>query len=134
MALDAHQIEPAQELIGIVQSGHPQRPQPRPVIQRPGFNLWAWPGDIAIAQQRHKVVSHRSDHCVLKIQHTRIIRVGHHQIARVIIAMHPDLRLLQRIGGQGGKGLVKGMLLRHAQFQRQQPTQKPVAEQVHLPM
>ena len=134
MPLRTHQIEPAQELPGIIQTTHAQRPQARPVRQRPGFDLGTRPGDIAIAQQRYQVIGYRAHYCILKIQHPGVIRRSDHQIARMIIAMHPDPGLLQGIIRQPGKRLIEHHLLIGIQRQAQQAPEEPLAKQLHFPV
>ena len=50
------------------------------VAKRPVFNARAWPGNVAITQQRHQVVGDRPDHGILKIEYSGVIPASQHEV------------------------------------------------------
>src|SRR5262245_54805012 len=98
MALHAHQVEPAQELALARTDLDACRPGRRTKLQGPCAHSLRWPRDIAVTQQRNEIVGDRSADGVLEIEDARVLAVSRavadHEIARVVVAMDEDTRLL----------------------------------------
>ena len=73
-------------------TGKPRRARALPVAHRPVDLPLLVPLDVGVAQQRHEVVGDRAVHRVLEIEDAGI-GLAHHQVARVVVAVHEDARL-----------------------------------------
>ncbi len=131
--LDAHQVEPAQELRIVGTGRYAGRLRRGAEFERPAHHVGRWPGDVAVAQQRHEVVGERPVHRVLEIEDAGIASAADHQVARMVVAMHEHLRL-RRVHWPPARRNAAGQHRRLArrQLERQVPAQQPVGEQAHL--
>jgi len=134
--LDTHQVEPALELAivpGDLQAGIQRRSL---IPFDPAFNLLARPIDIAVAQQRHQVVGNRAGNCILEIEDARVVprfvSRQYHQVARVVVAVYPDRRLLEGIGDQQLEYLLQFAPLFISQLETEMFLQQPVRKQHHF--
>ena len=75
MTLKAHEIEPANEL-GVRTEFEPGAFQPLVIPEQPADDPFARPCDVAILQQRDRVVGHGTAHGILKIENAGIRLVG----------------------------------------------------------
>ena len=77
--------------------------RPPPVArnsQRPADDALLRPVDVAVPEQRDEVVGDRAAHGVLEIEDAGIAPRADHEVARVVVAVHEHLRLLERIRDQ----------------------------------
>ena len=132
MALQAHQVEPAQEALLIHLPRQPRCLQASPVVQGPAAHPGRGPTHIAVAQQGHQVVGDRPRYRVLEIDDRQgAVRLGH-QVAAVEIPVHQHLRLLQGTGHQQRVQLVQQAALLFIRGVPQQGLCKPGGEAAQL--
>ena len=132
MALQAHQVEPAQEALFVHFSQQPRRLQASPVVQGPVAHPGRGPTHVAVAQQRHQVVADRPRYRVLEIDHRQGAIFLGHQVAAVEIPMHQHLRLLQGAGHQQRVHLAQQAALLFIRRVPQQGLGKPGGEAAQL--
>ncbi len=98
MPLQAHEVEPAQEAVGLDGPGQAAGLQPLSISQRPLLHLRRGPADITVPQQGHQVVADRAQHRVLEVDDAEAAVGLRHQVAAVKIPVHQHARLLQGTG------------------------------------
>ena len=130
--LHADEVEPAQELLVVPPGGEAGRERAAAVFERPAGHPLLRPGDVAVAQQRDEVVCERPVHRVLEIEDARVVARAHHEVARVVVAVHEHLRLLERVADQGFHGADQHARLVTVQFELEVPGEQPVGKQAHL--
>ena len=131
MALHADEIEVAQKQCSWG-SGAAACEELRAITAHPALHACARPADVAVLEQRHEVVADRAAQCVLKIDHARIALGEHHEIARMVVAMHEHLGLRERRGDQELEGLRKHLPLRILRVNTQVHAAEPFRHQRKL--
>ena len=134
MALHAHPFVVAEEFAEIGGDRQPRLACLLPVANQPVEGQVLVPLDIGILQQRDHVVADRAIHGILEIDDARIAgAVDPHQVARVIVAMHEDLRFRQIHGQDALEDDAQSLPFVIGENQLMVLRQKPLREQVKLP-
>ena len=111
----------------------PARAAGRGYAAHPADHARARPGDVAVLQQRHQVVADRAAQRVLEIDDAGIALGDHHEIARVIVAVHEHLRLRQRLARSGTRTPPRAARARAPTASSCRcRSQKPLGHQRHL--
>ncbi len=132
MPLHADEIEPAQEL-PLAAAARPAAFQELLAISaHPALDALPRPTDVAIFQQRNEVVADRPCERILKIDDAGIVLPGHHQVARVIVAVDEHHRLPQRFTHEEFERGFDDRLLFGRQLERQVLRNEPLRQQRHF--
>jgi hypothetical protein len=132
MPLYAHQIEPAPELRVFAGQLQALGFGPPAVRGHPITNLLGGPGDVAVPKQRYEVVGQRAVDGVLEIQDPGISAGTHHEVPRVIVAVHEHARLRERGLREQIHHLRELCRLVGVECQAQVAREQPVREEAHL--
>ncbi len=131
VALNAHQLEVAVEFAEIFLHRKTCAPCPFPVGDQPVYDLFLVPFDVGILEQRRQVVGDRAVYRILKVDDARV-GLGHHQIARVVVAVHIDARLREIVGDYAREDGIESCVLHIAQGYTKVLSDIPLGEQAHL--
>jgi hypothetical protein len=130
--LQSHQIEPTQKFRGIGRHAHAGDSQIFTVTEHPSPYPFRRPRDVAVLEERDRIVGDRPPHRILKIQDAGIALAREQQISRVIVAMHERVRLRQ----SGLHQRLESSIQQTAPFRPggdpQMPAQEPLGEQLHF--
>ena len=131
MPLHTHQLEVTAELLYIDAVSH-GRVEPGVELERPLPHLLGRPFHVAVLEQRDQVIGQRTFDGVLEVEDSRVVFLGDHEIARMVIAMDKYSRLVERIGNQHVGACLPLALVVIAQRQPEVRAAQPVMKQRHL--
>ena len=106
MPLQPYQIKLAYEGLCIIGDPHPLRHQLLTVSTQPAELIVSRPADVTVLEQRDRVVSHRPQHRILKVDHAQAAISETHDVAAVKIAVHHALQLLPENGDKQSQQLL----------------------------
>src|SRR5690606_37339982 len=94
--LHAHELETREELL-LAKTAEQLTVERGEMGQRPVAYPLRGPADVAVLEQGHEIVGERTLDGILEVEDSGVGRLGDHEVARMIIAMHEHPRLVERV-------------------------------------
>ena len=132
MALQAHQVEPANELALIGVHGKPGTEQLLAIFERPTDDALGGPRYVAILEERHQIIGDGAAHRILEIENSRIGGLAHQKVPRMIIPMHERRRLRRGRLHQNLEQTIEHGARRRVHPHSEVAAQEPFGHQLHF--